>query len=54
MADVINVTIYSLYLYIPNFIPSFETQLMFNEATQSKYKIYFDEWYTGRRFITDL
>ena len=31
MADDINVTINSLYLYIPNSIPSVETQLMFNK-----------------------
>ena len=39
MEDDINVTINSLYLYIPNLIPSVETQLMFNEATQNNYKI---------------
>ena len=44
MADDINVTIDSFYLYIPNLIPSVETQLMFNEATQNSYKISFDEW----------
>ena len=54
MADDINVTINSLYLYIPNLIPSVETQLMFNEATQKNYKISFDEWYTERRIISDL
>ena len=54
MADDIDVTINSLYLYIPNLIPSVETQLMFNEATQSNYKISFDEWYTERRIISDL
>ena len=37
MADDINVTINSLYLYIPNLIPSVETQVMFNEATQNNY-----------------
>ena len=36
IADDINVTFNSLYLYIPNLIPSIETQLMFNEATQKK------------------
>ena len=46
MDDDINVTINSLYLYIPNLIPSVETQLMFNEDTQKNYKIFFDEWYT--------
>ena len=35
MADDINVTIINLYLYIPILIPSFETQLMFNEATEN-------------------
>ena len=54
MGDDIDVTINNLYLYVPNLIPSVETQLMFNEATQSNYKISFDEWYTERRIITDL
>ena len=54
MADDINVTNISLYLYIPNLIPSVETQLLVNEATQSNYKIYFNEWYTERRIISDL
>ena len=54
MADDMNVTINSLYLYIPNLIPSVETQLLFNEATQNNYKISFDEWYTERRIKSDL
>ena len=54
MVDEIDVTINSLYLFIPNLIPSVETQLMFNEATQNNYKISFDEWYTERRTISDL
>ena len=53
MADDINVTINNLYLYLPNLIPNVETQVMFNEATQNKYKIPFDEWYTERRIISD-
>ena len=53
MTDDINVTINILYLYIPNLIPSVETQLMFNEATQNNYKISYDEWFTERRIITD-
>ena len=44
MAHDINVTINNLYLFVPNFIPSVETQLMFNEATQNNYKISFDEY----------
>ena len=35
MADDINVTISNLYLYVTNLIPSVETQVMFNEATQN-------------------
>ena len=54
VADYINVTINSSYLYIPNLMPSVETQLMFNEATQNIYKISFDKWYTERRLISDL
>ena len=54
MADVINVTINSLYLYTPSLIPSVETQLMFNEATQTNYKISFDEWNTERQILSDL
>ena len=43
MADDINVTINNLYLYVPNLIPSVETQVMFNGATQTIYKISNDE-----------
>ena len=39
MTDDINVTINNLYLYVPNLLPSVETQVMFNEATQNKYII---------------
>ena len=39
MTDDINVTIKNLFLYVPNLIPSVETQVMFNEATQKNYKI---------------
>ena len=35
---------------MPNLIPSVETQLMFNEATQNNYKIYYDEYYTERYY----
>ena len=54
MADDINETINSLYLYIPNLIPSVETQLMFNEATQDNYEISYEEWYTKRRVIEHM
>ena len=53
LTDDIDVTINNLYLYVPNLIPSVETQLMFNEATQNNYKISYDEWFTERRIISD-
>ena len=53
-ADNINVTNIILYLYIPNLINNFETQLMFNEATQKNYRISFNKYYTERRVIADL
>ena len=53
MDDDIKVTINSLYLYTPHLIPSVETQLMFNEATQNNYWTSFDERYTERRLISD-
>ena len=52
-ADDINVTINNLYLYVPNLIPSVETQVMFNEATQNSYNISYDEWFTEKHIISD-
>ena len=52
MADDINMTMNSLYLYIPKLIPSLESQIMFIEGTQNNYKMSFDEWYTERRLIS--
>ena len=52
MPDDTNVTIINLYLYVPNLIPSVETQVMFNEATQNNYRVSFDEWYTERRTLS--
>ena len=54
MADDIYVTIKNFHLYIPNLIPSVETQVMFNEATQNNYKISYDEYYTERRLIPEM
>ena len=54
MADDINVTNKNLYLFIPNLIPSVETQLMFNEVTQNNYRISYDEYFTERRIISDF
>ena len=52
-ATPINVTIHSLYLFVPFLIPTTETQLMFNESIQNNYRIFFDERYTERRIVSD-
>ena len=54
MTDNINVTIKNLYLFLPNLIPSVETQLLFNEATQNDYTIPYDDKFTERRVISDF
>ena len=53
MTDDINVAINNWYLFVSNLIPSVQTQVMFSEATQNNYKIFFDEWFTERRIISD-
>ena len=53
IANDINVTINSLYLYVPKFIPSTSTQVMFNEAIMNNYTITFDSWYTKRKISND-
>ena len=54
MADDINVSINNLYLYVSNLLPSVETQVMFNEATQNFYKISYNEDFTERRVTLDM
>ena len=49
IANDINVTINSLYLYVPILIPNSQTQLMFNEAIMNNYTITIDSWYTERK-----
>ena len=53
IADDINVTINSLYLYVPQLIPSTTTQGMFIEAIMNNYTISFDSWYTERKISND-
>ena len=48
VTDDINVTIINSYLSIPNLITCVETQLMFNEATQINYKIYYEDYFIER------
>ena len=52
IANDINVTINSLYLYVPKLIPTTSTQVMFNEAIMNNYTITFDSWYTERKIST--
>ena len=54
MTDDINVTINNLYLYVPNLLPDFETQEIFNEAAKGNYKISYDEYYAERRVISGM
>ena len=54
IVDGVNVTTNKLYLFVPNLIPSVETQLMFNEATQNRYKMAYDEYCTERRILSDM
>ena len=54
MAEYINVTIDNLYLYIPNLLPSVETQLLFNEATQNNHMISYDKCFTERRVKSNM
>ena len=53
IANDINVTVNTLYLYVPKFIPSTSTQVMFNEAIMNNYTITFDSWYTERKNSND-
>ena len=49
----INVTINSLYSYLPILIPNIQTQLMFIESFMKNYTITFDSWYTERKISND-
>ena len=53
IANDINVTINSLYLFVPKLIPSTTTQVMFNEAIMNNYTITFESWYTERKISND-
>ena len=54
MADDIKINFEKLYHYKSNSIPSVETQLMFNEATQKNYRTSYDEYYTETRIISHM
>ena len=44
-----NVTIKSIYLYIPSLVPSAEQQQLFNEAIKENFTLSFDVWVTDRK-----
>ena len=49
----INVTINSLYLFVPKLIPSTDIQVMFNECIQISYTNCYDGWHTERKKAND-
>ena len=53
LANNINVTINSLYLFVPIITPNSETQVLFNESIKNNYTLTFDSWYTERKIVTD-
>ena len=53
IGDNINVAKNSLFLFVPCLTPNLETQLMCNESNQKNYRIFFDDWYTERRVVSD-
>ena len=53
IATDINVTINSIYLFVPILIPNTETQVMFNDTTKDNYTITYDSWYTERKLSVD-
>ena len=40
-------------MFVPALIPNTETQYMFNESIKSNYRIFFDDWFTERRVVSD-
>ena len=52
-ATQINVTINSLYLFVPVLTPNTETQVLFNESIKNNFTLTFDSWYTERKIFTD-
>ena len=53
IGDNINVTINSLFLFVPTLTPNTGTQLMFNESIRNNYGMFFDDWFTERTVVSD-
>ena len=50
----INVTINSLYPFVPTLFPNTETQVLFNESIKNIYIIKYDSSYAERKLSTDV
>ena len=53
IATDINVTIYSLFLFVPMLIPNTESQIKFNESIKNTYSTSHDSWHTERKLSID-
>ena len=53
VADDINVTINSLYLFVPIITPNTDEQVIFNESIKNKDTLKYDSWHTERKIVTD-
>ena len=49
--NAVNVTINSLYLYIPSLVPSPEQQQCFDESIRQSFTLSFDSWVTARKSV---
>ena len=49
----ISMTINKLFLHLPIFIPSAETQAMIFESIKKNFRISFHSWYTDRKVVND-
>ena len=51
IGDAINVTINSLYLFVPTLIPDAATQSMFNNSIKNNFSLKFDSWTSERKVV---
>ena len=47
----IGITLNSIYLFIPSFIPNAETQVMFDDSIKNSFTLSFDSWTTDRKIV---
>ena len=53
IGDSIDTTNNNFCSFVPAFIPSAETQAMFNESIRNNFTLSFDSWYTDRKVVND-